>query len=132
MTPENLHRTAYDPCRWMKQSAWYRYSLLRGVRRCLTRLGYWYVPSNVDPEVFWRLAVHCVPFKFRFFGRTLTIEELEPELANNRQWYEAKQLYRSGDRIWPFVVNFDTLGMRLGYIVVRNRKPIAGVITQIS
>ena len=132
MTPDSLHRTDHDPCRWMKQSAWCRYSLLRRLRRWLMRLGYCYVPSNVDPDVFWHLAVKGVPFTFRFFGRNLTIEELEPELANNNQWQEAKQLYRAGDRIWPFVINPDTLGMRLGYIVVRNRNPITGVITLVS
>lgn len=132
MTPDRLHCTEHDPCRWMKQSVWYRHSLLRRLRRWLTRLGYCYVPSNVDPNVFWRLAVKGVPFTFRFLGRNLTIEALEPELSNNNQWHQAKQLYRTGDRIWPFVVNPDTLGMRLGYIVVRNGTPITGVITQIS
>jgi len=121
-----------DPFRWMDRSLWQRFRPLRWMRCRLIGFGIGYVKFNGDAQQLWRAAMRHAPITFRWFGRSLTPNDLESELDGNEQWAIVKQQYESGDRIWPFVINPDTLAMRLGYVIVRNRKPVTGVVTVVS
>lgn len=72
------------------------------------------------------------PIAFRWFGRSLSFADLNARFANFDQWIFAREKYTEGDKIWPFVINPHTMSMRVGFVVVRNGRPVAGIVTRVS
>jgi hypothetical protein len=93
------------------------------------QMGIGYVTFTGDEQQLWRAAMRHAPVSFRWFGRSLSPDDLDAELDDSGRWETAKQAYQPGDKIWPFVINPDTMAMRLGYVIVRNRQPVTGVVT---
>lgn len=94
--------------------------------------GIGYVRLSGDSLEFWRQAMRHSPVSFRWFGRSLNPDDLAEELSGREQWRIAMEQYQAGDKIWPFIINPNTLAMRLGYIIVRDGKPVTGVVTLVS
>jgi hypothetical protein len=80
-------------------------------------------------DEFWQVAAQNAPLRFRLLRRSLTVEQIEPEVAGITEWAELKKTLQNGDLIWPFEFNQRTLAYRKGFVVVRGGKPIGGVIT---
>jgi len=72
------------------------------------------------------------PIRYRWFRRSLSFDEIDNELNGFDQWRVAREKYRPGDMIWPFVLNFDTMAMRCGYVLVRKGIAVGGVVTIVS
>ena len=89
-------------------------------------------PLDGTKESLWAAAAKGVPFRFRWFNQSLSIESLNVELANCSDWIDLRRRLRSGDRICPFTINKNTLSMRQGYVVLRKGKPVDGIITLMS
>lgn len=85
---------------------------------------------------FWiQVASNGVPW-FRRFRRSVPIEQLDREMSGSRlesEWMRLKSSLEPHDKIWPFQFNVRKhLGMRRGYIVLRNGKPIGGLAIEVS
>jgi hypothetical protein len=91
-----------------------------------------FVELDGTEESLWRAAMRHAPLSYRWFGRSLTIMELDLQMRDAPQWLAAKKSIQAGDRIWPFVFNSNTLAMRKGYVIVRKGKPITGIVTVVS
>lgn len=83
-------------------------------------------------EEFWRAAARSAGVRYRFFKWSLTIEQIDAEIALNPDWMELKKTLKPGDLIWPFEFNQNTLAYRKGFVVIRNRTPIGGIVTLVS
>src|SRR5262249_46109539 len=85
---------------------------------------------------FWEQAARQGLPRFRFFRRPLAPERLGRELLGTfleAEWRSLKARIQPGDQIWPF--NFHVrryLGMRRGYLVLRQGRPVGGVVTEVS
>ena len=105
---------------------------VRGVRSLLTRCGVGRVTLTGDEDHLWAAAVRRAPVAFRWFGRSLTVADLDAGLGDFGQWRKARRRYRDGDRVWPFVINPGAMAMRAGFVIVRGRRPVTGVVTLCS
>lgn len=121
-----------DIFRHWKSSVWYRVLVLRWLYKLLVRYGVWYVRFKGTEEHLWQEAVRHAPPSYRWFGRSLRIDDVEQELRHCPAWQQMKERIQPGDKIWPFVINPWTMAMRVGYVVVRHGKPVAGVVTALS
>jgi hypothetical protein len=102
----------------------YRIGILRWVRRHLMRIGIGYVVLPGDEQALWSLASKHVPL----FGSSLSTGEVDRILESLQEWASLRSQILPSDRIYPFAINLDTMAMRLGYVVLRNGKPIGGVV----
>jgi hypothetical protein len=127
-----MSETRPDPCRHLERSLWHRYRLLRWLRRCLLNYGVGYVTMGGDEAQFWPEAMRHAPISYRWLGSSVSLDEIDAELRTSSEWSAVRKRYQHGDRIWPFIINPDTMAMRLGYVIVRNGKPVAGIITIVS
>jgi hypothetical protein len=85
---------------------------------------------------FWEQAARTGLPRFRFFRRSLSPERLDRELLGTNlaaDWQALKARMQPGDRIWPFEFHVRRcLGMRRGYLVLRQGRPVGGVVTMVS
>lgn len=115
--------------RYFEQSAWYRILPLRWLYRGLVHRGIWYVKFDGTEDQLRRQAAKHVPFSYRWFGRTLTVAEIDAAHCEWPAWNTVKQQLQPKDRICPFLINPWTLAMRAGYVVMRKGKAIAVLLT---
>jgi hypothetical protein len=84
---------------------------------------------------FWEQARRGLPW-FRFFRRSIAPEQLDAEFLGSfveAEWLSVRCQMRPGDQIWPFEFHVRAfLGMRSGYLVLRQGRPIAGIVTVVS
>lgn len=99
------------------------------------------VGSGVDDNdltmaEFWELAAREGLPAFRWLRRSIPTEQLDKQFENGRlkeEWQTLRDRMQSGDEIWPFEFHVRSyLGMRCGYIVLRNGRPIGGIVTIVS
>jgi len=111
----------------------YRMSSLRWLRSGLMRFGIGDVKFTGNEDDFLRSAHKHIPFLSRWFGKRVDLTDLERRYGPNserqnrswdRTWQEFRAEVREGDSIYPFAINFDTLAMRLGFVVVRSGRPV--------
>ena len=82
---------------------------------------------------FWNLVAKRGLPQWRWLRKPKTIEEIEGELAGWNEWKVLKSRLREGDQIWPFHFQVRSyLGDREGYVVLRDGKPIGGVVVSVS
>lgn len=90
---------------------------------------------NTETELWERAAREGLP-RFRFFRRPLSIEQLDSKMLGSRleaEWRALKTRLLPGDQIWPFEFHLRPyLGMRRGYLVLRQGYPLGGVVTEVS
>jgi hypothetical protein len=110
----------------------HRFWPLRRLHQWMIHWGVGYVRLNGDEEQLWNEAMRHAPIRYRWFRRSLSFEEIDKELDGFGQWLTTREKYRPGDKIWPFVLNFDTLAMRCGYVLVRRGTVVGGVVTLVS
>jgi hypothetical protein len=77
-------------------------------------------------------AAKSVPFLYRLLNFSVSINHLEERLQGRSEWEEWKRTRRHGDRIWPFCINRDTLAMRRGFIIMRDKSPYRVILTEVS
>ena len=118
--------------RWLKRIWWHDSKVVRPIRWLLSRFALGNVPLSSDQIQFWHHAMKHAPVAFRWFGRSLRLEDVNAELYAHSDWQAVKPTIQSGDRIWPFIINSDTLAMRRGYVIVRDGRPVGGVVTVVS
>lgn len=123
---------AYDE---FERSVWHQILPLRWLYRMRVRQGLWYIKLDGTREQLCREAVRHAPLSYRWFGRSLTTDNVDRQLSigsASREWLELRNALQPGDKIWPFVINPWTTSMRAGYVVVRARKGIATILTLVS
>ena len=86
---------------------------------------------------FWKLAAQKGLPRFRFLRRPPAIEDIDREFLGTRleaEWAAAlKSNMQTRDEIWPFRFHVrGFLGMRRGYVVLRNGTPIGGIVVEVS
>jgi len=101
------------------------------LRYYLAQLRYVQSFGKSDAES-WEVAAKRIPFSYRWFGRSLTVAEVDAELSQWDKWKALKAQLESGDRICPFTINPYSMAMRRGYVVIRGREPIGGVVVEMS
>lgn len=87
-------------------------------------MGIGYVVLRRDEEALWSLASKHVPL----FGSPISTGEVDKILESWQEWVLLRTHILPSDRIYPFAINLDTMAMRLGYVVLRNGKPIGGIV----
>lgn len=90
-----------------------------------------YVKLGVSEHKFWQIAARHVPFSYRWFPRSLSLSDVDAKLSSG-EWEELKSQIKGGDKICRFGINPDSMAMRRGYVVIRRRKPIGGIIVEVS
>jgi hypothetical protein len=87
-------------------------------------------------EEFWLEVVQEGLPRFRFLRRPFSCEKIDRELFGGRlekDWERLKEQMQPGDEIWPFELNVRSyLGLRRGYAVVRGKKPVGGIVIEVS
>jgi len=127
------NRMADTTVPYFERIAWNQKLGLRWLYNLLgSRYGLWYVKLIGGEEQLWREAMRHAPLSYRLFGRTLSVIEIDKELGGSAPWHELKAKMRPGDKVWPFLINPWTLAMRAGYVVVRRRRPVSGVVVVLS
>jgi hypothetical protein len=90
----------------------------------------------MSEQLFWTEAARKGLPRFRFLRRSTTVDELDRLCQGTRleaEWERLKASLQPGDRIWPFSFNVRAyLGLREGYVVLRNGKPIGGIVMTVS
>jgi hypothetical protein len=83
---------------------------------------------------FWEVAARKGLPWFRFLRRSLTTEELDAHLNGScleGEWVALKSKMLPGDELWPFEFGFRRFWSgRRGYILLRNGKPVGGIVTE--
>lgn len=113
-----------DPVRWMQRDPF----PVRWIRFILQRFGVGYVKFRGDDHHFWSAAMRNAPISFRWFGRSISPSDLDLRFPDFDQWVKARKEFKEGDKIWPFVINPNTMAMRVGFVIVRNCEPITGIV----
>ena len=90
----------------------------------------------IDQAEFWKQAVREGLPWFRFLRRPVRPEQLDQVFIGTRleaEWLHLKSQIQLGDELWPFQFNVrPVLGMRKGYVLLRQRKPVDGILTIVS
>ena len=85
---------------------------------------------------FWNQAASRGLPCFRAFRRSVPIERIDCEMSGSRlepDWMTLKSSLEPDDKVWPFKLNVRKyLGMSRGYVVLRNGKPIGGLVIEVS
>lgn len=85
---------------------------------------------------FWRQAANRGLPRLRWLRRSVAPEKLDNMLTGTRleeEWLHLKVRMQPRDQIWPFEFHVRRyLGMRRGFLVLRNGQPIGGVVTEKS
>jgi hypothetical protein len=119
------HHADDSQVKYFERSAWCRVLPLRWLYRNLIEHGVWYVKLDGTEDQLLLQAAKHVPFSYRWFGRTLTVAEIDAAHREWSAWNTIKQQLQPEDRICPFLINPWTLAMRAGYVVMRKGKAIA-------
>jgi hypothetical protein len=90
------------------------------------------VLTSGSEQELWQAAARHAPFTYRWFRRTLSIQELDEKHAGWNAWDECRRKLQPGDLIWPFCFNRNTSAMRSGFVVIRAGRPVTGVVTIVS
>jgi hypothetical protein len=95
------------------------------------------LPGMVPTETaFWELVVQKGLPRFRFLRRPSTPELLDRRFLGSRlevEWEKLKTQMQQSDQIWPFEINVRSyLGLRWGYVLLRQGRPVGGIITERS
>lgn len=106
----------------------YRIVPLRSLRRWLIARGVGYVDLDGNERAFWSVSGKHIPR----FSSALTLSEVDEALRGRSEWTVLKAQIQAGDKVFPFAINVDTLAMRLGYVVLRQDKPLGGVVAAMS
>jgi hypothetical protein len=78
-------------------------------------------------------AFRSAPWYFRWFRLSRSRETIRLILENPRLSDElALSELKRGAKVWPFVFNEYTLAMRRGYVLVRDGKARAAILTEVS
>jgi hypothetical protein len=77
-------------------------------------------------------AIASTPFLYRWLGISVPLSRLDRELGASRDWKNLRDSLRPTDKIWPFHFNKNTLAMRKGFLIVRDRKPFEAIVTELS
>lgn len=85
MSSTNFRHDHLDPFRWMERSVWQWFPALRWLQRCLICWGVGNVEFSNDAEIFWRGAMGHAPISFRWFGSSLSVDDVDAELAGCEQ-----------------------------------------------
>ena len=89
--------------------------------------------STRTPQELLDAAFHSAPWYFRWLPISLSASEIEAFIDRSSSSHDvAKAELKEGAKVWPFVVNENTLAMRKGYVLVRGGRPRAVVLTEIS
>lgn len=89
------------------------------------------MPSWKNEEEFWKLVVrHGLPW-FRRFRRSTSIEQVDAALTDWPAWLELRSKIQPGDQIWPFLFprSKKYWGKKRGYVVLRSRSFVGGLVT---
>jgi hypothetical protein len=85
---------------------------------------------------FWEEAVRRGLPRFRFLRRPVPPEQLDAEFRGTRlepEWVRLRAQMQAGDQLWPFSFTLRRyLGLRQGYVLLRGRRPVGGVVTVVS
>lgn len=127
VVPETDDQTL-DPFYWMRSNPF----PARWLRSILLRIGIGYVTWTGEDKQLWAAAVRNAFMMFRRLGRSLSFADLDSRYSHFDQWIEAREKYQGGDKIWPFVINPNTMEMRAGFVIVRGRLPVTGIVTTVS
>ena len=91
-------------------------------------MGIGYVEATGGEEDFWAKASRHVPF----WPTPLSIEDVNTALGDWKDWSDLRAKLQFDDKILPFAFNVDTSAMRAGYVVLRQGKPVGGVVAVLS
>lgn len=88
-----------------------------------------------EAQLWQQAAQQGLPW-FRFLRRPLALEQLDSKFQGTRlegEWLRLRSRMKSGDQVWPFEFHVRRyLGLRRGYVVLRDGRPIGGVVTEVS
>ncbi len=91
------------------------------------------VPSDTG---FWEFVAQQGLPRLRFFRRPTRPESLDRKFIGSwlqADWENVKAQIQPGDEIWPFEINVRRyLGLRRGYILLRQGRPVRGIVTEAS
>ncbi|WP_425395215.1 hypothetical protein [Aeoliella sp.] len=92
--------------------------------------------SPISDRDFWSIAARKGIPRFRWFRRSIRAEVLDRQFNGSHledDWQALKSRMLPGDQIWPFEFHVRRyLGMRKGYLVLREGKPLGGIVTIVS
>ena len=91
-----------------------------------------YIELDGTEHGLWAAAASRIPFAYRWLGRSVSLDEMNTHFQDFQPWCDLRATLESGDRICPFTINPNTSGMRQGYVVIRDGKPIGGIVTLTS
>lgn len=90
---------------------------------------------TLEPE-FWNDVVRRGLPRFRWLRRPVDTAVLDSGLKDGglaKEWLKLRSSLQPGDEVWPFELHFRKyLGMRKGYVVLRDGRPIGGLVTLVS
>lgn len=90
----------------------------------------------ISKEAFWELAARRELPRFRFFRRSITVEQMDRVFAGDGlegEWLALKEKMQPCERKWPFEFNVRSyLGFPKGFLVLRNGRPIGGILVMAS
>jgi hypothetical protein len=110
---------------FFERSVWHRILPLRWLYRRMVNLGVWYIKFDGTEAMLSREAIRHAPMSYRWFGRSLTVAQIDSAYQERSEWRSIKLKIKPNDRIWPFVINPWTMAMRAGYVIVRDGKAVA-------
>jgi hypothetical protein len=91
--------------------------------------------AEVEAEFWEQAAREGLPW-FRSLRQPLSPELLDLELLGTRlegEWLQLRSRMQPGDELWPFEFHVRSyLGMRRGYLLLRQGRPVGGVVTEVS
>ena len=123
--------TDEDALRHWNRSPWQWCFPLRWLYRFMQcRLG-WRTKWH-DEETYLRAVMRSTFLSYRLLDRSMSVDELDRELPNHREWRALRPKIQDGDKIWPYIINPFLWGMQAGYVVVRRGKPIGVVVRIVS
>lgn len=117
---------------FFERSVWYRILPLRWLYRRMVSQGAWYVEFDGTEAMLAREAMRHAPISYRWFGRSLTVAQIDSAYQEWSEWRVIKLKIQPNDRVWPFVINPWTMAMRAGYVIVRDGKAFAVLGTTCS
>jgi len=90
-----------------------------------------YIAIGSEEELKSAAAKHA-PLAFRALNLSMPIALVERRLRASKEWESWKKDRRSGDRVWPFMVNRGSMAMRRGFVIVRAGVPLQVILTEVS
>jgi hypothetical protein len=91
-----------------------------------------YVALDGTEEDLWAAAATRIPLSYKWLRRSVSVDSMDAEFGGFPEWVELRERVLPSDRICPFINNPDSLAMRQGFVVIRDGKPIGGIVTFVS